>query len=110
MNRSDEKCWQLDAILLGLDQGPPPARFLCGLTGEIMSEPLKHPRHEQVWVDREALENYYDQALDSRTEDGGRVRWPGAGNAEPFLPPNDLSSLITDTQLQNDIKQWQLKN
>lgn len=102
---------ELDGILLGLDRGPPPKRFLCGLTSNVMSDPLQHPRHEHVWVDREALENYHEQALvalvDSEREKN-QIRWPGAGDLEPFLP-DDLSQIATDVLLQHDINQWQVR-
>ena len=100
---------EMDALLLGLDRGPPPARFLCGLTGAIMVDPLAHPRLEQVWVDRDALESWVDQALDNHKDVEGLVRWPGAPNGvEPFLP-RELSQLRTDTSLQVDIQQWQVR-
>jgi len=124
---------EMDALLLGFDRGPPPSRFLCGLTGEIMSDPLQHPRLDNVWVDRESLEQYYDSAMtkmeeeemgmekeeerrrrsgsstEGRSSERRKVRWPGApGNVEPFLP-DDLATLSTDVQLRIDIQQWQVR-
>ena len=99
---TDMELDEMDALLLGLDRGPPPSRFLCGLTGAIMTDPLKHPRLKQVWVDRDALENYIDGKKD-------RVRWPGApGNVEPFLP-SDISEISSDAVLRNAIQKWQIR-
>jgi hypothetical protein len=97
---------ELDGILLGLDRGPPPPRFLCGLTGCIISDPLKHPRH-QVWVDRSALEDWVSQAFENKLDENGKVRWPGQPT-EPFLP-EDIDSIVTDQQMAQDIIKWQVR-
>ena len=95
---------EMDALLLGLDRGPPPPRFLCGLTGNIIADPVCHPRGN-IWVEREALEAY----VESQSPDSdGRIRWPGSPH-EPFMPKAGISSLPTDRVLQSEILAWQLR-
>jgi len=94
---------EMDEILLGLDRGPPPPRFLCGLTGNVMSDPIRHPRGN-IWVEREALEAY----VEDRVEISSRMRWPGSVD-EPFMPEAGVNSLRTDSALQSEILAWQLR-
>ena len=94
---------EMDEILLGLDRGPPPPRFLCGLTGNVISDPICHPRGN-IWVEREALEAY----VEDRSADAPRLRWPGAPD-EPFMPKAGVGSLPTDRALQLEILAWQLR-
>ena len=92
-NTSGLEMDEMDEILLGLDRGPPPPRFLCGLTGNVISDPICHPRGN-IWVEREALEAYVEDRSSAAV-----VRWPGAAD-EPFMPESGVSSLPTDHSLQ----------
>lgn len=94
---------EMDELLLGLAPGPPPQRFLCGLTGNVMSDPIQHPRGN-IWVDREALEAYVEE----RSVTNERLRWPGTPD-EPFMPATGVGSLPTDAYLQSEILAWQLR-
>ena len=97
---------ELDGMFLGslgVGRGPPPHKFCCSLTGEIMREPIRNPHggrwDEPAWYDRCSLL----QLLVDREEEGG-ASWPGA---DVRLNEREVLEMKVDERLSEEIKKWQ---
>ena len=94
---------ELDAQLLGeLGRGPPPLKFVCELSGEIMREPIKCPFCKPPrYYDRHSLIMLRWEEVDGHPKNF----WPGTKQMI-----NDSAEKATvDETLLNEIQQWRMR-
>jgi len=88
-----------DMFLSGFGRGPPPAKFMCNLSNEIMREPIRNPHvskyDEPSWFDRCSL-------LQLLTKDDDV--WPGTRKE---LNEDDIFEMAVDEELADEIAEWQ---
>ena len=108
-DQSAIKVDDMDDALFPLAAPSPPSRFCCGITGQVMHEPVRHPRGD-IWVDRESLEIWSIQHREKNKNGVMIARWPGPEEeANSQFLPEDIGVLETDRDLQEEIQLWRMR-
>jgi hypothetical protein len=96
---------ELDSMFLssfGVGRGPPPNKFVCCISGEIMREPVRNPyqgKYEEIkWYDRCSL-------LELVGEEEGDNVWPGT--KRKIEGEDEIFDLRVNEGLRREIEDWQ---
>ena len=110
-NNNDNKTYE-NKSMFGMNNGinnnnsNAPVKFCCILSGQVMDDPIKHPMHD-MHCDRSTLEIYkIKQEMKSKKDEV--VFWPKS--LEKDIPLDDVETLETDLELQNEIQMWRMEN